>query len=953
MTWYHSWRAAIRIARRDAWRSKGRSFLVLSMIALPIVGVSAADLTVRSSELSTEQSLERSLGAADGRLSDPGMGGEPIMQSPDGTNYSPVADFSDKPWPDGKTDLAKALPAGAKTLTDTTGSAKLRTTHGLLHTEIRELKAADPMAEGILDVVSGRLPQKADEVAATTHFLESSGLKVGSAVTARGFDRPYRIVGSYELPDALDTDQVNALPGAMLAPLDKALKAGGFSGTSPSTTILATVSGGFTWNIVKDINAKGVKVDSRAVALNPPADSEVPLFQKEGWGDFEASTAAKAAALAAVGTVVGLAMLEICLLAGPAFAVGARRSRRQLGLVGANGGDRRHIRAIVLGGGLVIGVAAAVVGTVLGLILTYLLQPVLEGYMGKRFGHFDVRPLELLGIALLAVLTGLLAAIVPAITSSRQTVLASLTGRRGVRRSSRVLPVIGLIAVTLGAAIALYGSTMTDQFAVVAGGSALAELGVVALTPALVGLFGRIGGILPLSPRLALRDAVRNRGRTAPAVAAVLAAVAGTVAVATYAASRDAQGEAEYTAQLPHGAVSMVIHEGGGRDVPAVRDTVQKLLPVDVRADVDRVVVGKSSCSRYDSEDGCGRYDIVVPKANECPLWAWDPTKPNEDPAEKFTKAERRKLAEDWRCAENNGGGVYADGGLMIGDAKLLKVLGIEDPAAEKALAAGAIVSFDKRNVNARGKVDIRLVTDTDAADRAAEKGEKIPGELKTFTAHQMPDTSKSYGLPLLLSPSAAKAAGMTTAPLGAYYTTDTMPSSEQRQRLDGELDKTGTEIDLHIEEGYTSENSIILLALTVFAGLITIGAAGIATGLAQADAEADLKTLAAVGAPPRVRRTLSGFQCGVVAAMGVVLGSAAGVLPAIGLRLTEQRQQTTWYERALDEGWGGTGSVPYVPIVVPWATLAALLVAVPVGAALLAALVTRSRGALARREAT
>ena len=107
----------------------------------------------------------------------------------------------------------------------------------------------------------------------------------------------------------------------------------------------------------------------------------------------------------------------------------------------------------------------------------------------------------------------------------------------------------------------------------------------------------------------------------------------------------------------------------------------------------------------------------------------------------------------------------------------------------------------------------------------------------------------------------------------------------------------------LHVEEGYASENSIVLLALTVFAGLVTIGAAGIATGLAQADAEADLKTLAAVGAPPRVRRTLSGFQCGVVAAMGVVLGSAAGVLPAIGLRLTEEREQMRFYQEALDQG--------------------------------------------------
>lgn len=952
-SWYHSWRAAIRIARRDAWRSKGRSFLVLAMIALPILGVSAADLTLRSAELSTEQSLERTLGAADARLTDAGTGGVPVMQTPDGDNSTPVGDFENKPYPEGKTDVDKALPTGAKSLTDSLGSGKLRTTHGLLNTEIRELKASDPLAKGIMVVDQGRLPQKTDEVAATTHFLQTSGLKVGSKLTARGLDREYKIVGAYELPDALDADQVNALPGALLAPLDKALEKAGLPVTEASTTHLVSVSGGFTWNMVKEANTKGVTVNSRAVALDPPARSDVPIFQQEGWGQFEESTAAKAAALAAVGTVVGLAMLEICLLAGPAFAVGARRSRRQLGLVGANGGDRRHIRAIVLAGGLVIGIAAAVVGTVLGLLLTFALQPLLEDYMGKRFGSFDVRPLELLGIGLLAVLTGLMAAIVPAITSSRQSVLASLTGRRGVRKSSRVLPVIGLIAVGLGAAIALYGSVMTDQFIVVAGGSAIAELGVVALTPALVGLFGRTGRILPLSPRLALRDAVRNRGRTAPAVAAVLAAVAGTVAVATYAASDDAQGRAAYEARLPHGAVSVMLDEAGGRDVPAVRATVQKMLPIDLRADVDRISVGKANCSIYGDGEGCGRYEVVVPKANQCPLWVTDPAQPDEDPTQKFSKAERRKLAEDWRCKELPGGGSYVDGGVLVGDAKLLKVLAIDDAAAEKALTAGQIVSFDKRNVDAKGKIGIRLITDTKKADEAAEKGKDAPGEIKSFTAHQVAGETNSYGVAMILPPAAAKSAGISTVPFGAYYSTDKMPSSEQRQRLDGELDKTGSDINLHVEEGYTSENSIILLALTVFAGLITIGAAGIATGLAQADAEADLKTLAAVGAPPRVRRTLSGFQCGVVAAMGVVLGSAAGVLPAIGLRLTEKRSQMKWYQQALDQGYTSVDSVPHVPIIVPWETLAALLVAVPVGAALLAALVTRSRGALSRREAT
>lgn len=951
-TWYHSWRAAIRIARRDAWRFKGRSFLVLAMIALPIVGVSAADLTVRSAELSTEQGAARSLGAADARLTDPGMGGAAVLQSPDGNNYAPAEDVEDQPFPDGDTDLAKALPPGAKTLQDRLSQAKLRTAHGLLSTEVRELRAADPMVEGMMPLVGGRFPEKPGELAATAHFLEESGLKIGSTLTARGLDRPYTVVGSYELPGALDTNQVNALPGALIDPLDKALTADGMPGLSSDTTLLATAPGGFPWSTVQEMNAKGAVVESRAVALDPPAESEVPLYQKEGWGTYEQSTAAKAAALAAVGTVVGLAMLEICLLAGPAFAVGARRSRRQLGLVGANGGDRRHIRAIVLAGGLVIGVAAAVVGTVLGLALTFLLQPVLEEALGKRFGHFDIRPLELLGIALLAVVTGLLAAIVPAVTSSRQPVLASLTGRRGVRRASRVLPVVGLVAVALGAAIALYGSTMTDQFAVVAGGSAVAELGIVALTPALVGLFGRFGRVLPLSPRLALRDAVRNRGRTAPAVAAVLAAVAGTVAVATYAASDDAQSRADYVAQLPHGAVSVMVPEAGGREAPSVRETVQRLMPVDVRADVDRISVGRASCSLWEDDEGCGYYEVVVPKPNECPLNAWDPARPDEDPAARFTVKERRALADDWRCKDRGGPGIMIDGGLLVGDEKLLTVLGIDDREAAAALAAGRPVAFDRRPVDAGGAVSIRLVTDREAAEKAVEAGKDAPGAVKRLDVHQVGGKPNTYGVDLIVPPAAAKAAGIATVPLGAYYSTDTMPSSEQRQKLDGELDNTGSDVTLTVEEGYVSENGIVLLSLTVFAGLITIGAAGIATGLAQADAEADLKTLAAVGAPPRVRRTLSGFQCGVVALMGVVLGSAAGVLPAIGLRLTERRQQHEWYQQALDQGWG-PGSVPFVPVVVPWATLAALLVAVPLGAALLAALVTRSRGALARREAS
>ncbi|MET9605072.1 ABC transporter permease [Streptomyces sp. NPDC006512] len=924
------------------------------MIALPIVGVSAADLAFRSGELTPEQTLSRSIGAADARITEAGVDG-PVYQHPDGRNHAPVGGYDAyRPAADGKErpSLKSLIPAGVKAVPDTTAHAKVHTAHGLLATELRELDVHDPLAKGIVALDRGRLPEKPGEIIATTSFLEASGLYVGSSATPRGSQASYKIVGAYELPSHLKNPELLALPGQLLAPLDKALQASGTTGIRAEDAFLLSIgsgsgsgsgSAGFTWNMVKEANTKGVLVLSRTVTLNPPADSEVPLFKQQPKEQFDINGGGGATEKAILATVVGLTMLEICLLAGPAFAVGARRSRRQLGLLGANGGDRRHIRAVVLSGGLVIGAAAAVIGTAVGVALTIALRPVLEEQLGARFGGLSFRPLELLGIALLAVVTGLLAAIVPAVTASRQTVLASLTGRRGVRRANRILPVVGLVAVAAGATIALYGARFQSSSTVVAGGSALAELGIVALTPVLVGLFGRVGRWLPLSPRLALRDAVRNRGRTAPAVAAVLAAVAGTVAVSTYQHSRDVQARQEYTAQLPANAGSLFSDNSGYKDVPALRESLSKNLPVAVRADVDRMVVGNAGCESYSSDPKCGQVELIVPKEQRCPLYE----APN-GPAS-FTPEKARELRQDPRCAFREFSPAVD---VVVADEKLLSVLAVTDPGSTAALKAGQPVSFDRRDVK-DGKVTLRIVTDHDAADRARRDNAELPGQDKVFATHQAPASAESWGVRLVLPPSAVKAAGIATAPAGAFFSLDGKAGSEQRQRFDGELDRMGADASLMIEEGYQDESTLGVLVLTVFAGLVTIGAAGIATGLAQADAEADLKTLAAVGAPPRVRRTLSGLQCAVVALMGVVLGSAAGILPAVGLRITQEQEQERLLRTHIEMGYQAlTDTAVHVPIAVPWSTLAGLLVVVPLGAGLLAALVTKSSGALARREA-
>ncbi|MEE4545318.1 ABC transporter permease [Streptomyces sp. V4-01] len=947
---FASWRVAVRIARRDAWRNKGRSLMVLAMIALPIMGVSAADITIRSSQLTQQQKITRDMGAADARLRSSGMGRQPVFQSPDDDQVAPVHEDSDAAAIQDDTDSVDprtAIPAGARWITDARAYAQIHTRSGLLETEIREFKADDPLAEGVVDLDRGRFPAAPDEMIATQAFLKSSGLHVGSRVTAYGFGRGYRIVGAYDLPSSLSTEQLTALPGSFIAAYDTARRAAGADVASmDAPDYLVELPGDFTWSQVEHANTLGVTVSSRAVLLHPPADAQVPLFSVHGGREQSAQDGAqRAIAVAAAATIAGLAMLEICLLAGPAFAVGARRSRRQLGLVGANGGDRRHIRAIVLSGGLVIGAVAAVVGTALGIGLTALLRGPLEGYVGTRFGGLALRPAELLGIGGLAVLTGLLAAIVPAITASRQSVLASLTGRRGVRHANRVLPVVGLGAICLGGGVAVFGSMRTDNNLVVAGGSAVAELGMVALTPTLVGMSGRLGRWLPLGPRLALRDAVRNRGRTAPAVAAVLAAVAGTVAVATYAASSDRQDRDGYQARAPRGVFVVSSGTNQGRDLPAVRAAVEKELPVSGRADVSRLAVGSRICDLFSSQKDCGSITVLMPKANQCPM-------DGPDGPEALSVGQRRALSTDWRCARNGGQLVIdSEGGLLVGGPAVLHALGVRDGAAERALLRGETVLFDRADLDG-GRLKLEIDADMSAAVPRNADGSSTggpTGTVKSLPAH-LSGTQQPYGVVAVIPQRTAEAAGMRTVPLGSLFTTSRMPNDSERQALSSDMAKLGTNADSYLERGYEPQGRLVLLALTIFAGLVTVGAAGIATGLAQTDAEPDLRTLAAIGAAPRVRRTLSGFQCGVVAAMGVVLGTAAGVLPAVGLRRAERRHEWTFYHQMIDQGWGDVRDVPHVPIVFPWTTMVLLVVAVPAGATLLAALVTRSRTELARR---
>ncbi|MCX4549694.1 FtsX-like permease family protein [Streptomyces sp. NBC_01500] len=945
------WRAAIRIARRDALRAKGRSALVVAMIALPVLGVTAADITYHSASLTTAEKLSAELGSADALFRDPSMGGGPIEQMPEMDPYQPVDQDSTGTKPDSAVDLAAVLPPGAKSITQQYMNATVTTKYGIKNTALTELKTADPLVRGMIELVNGRFPKTDSEMVANEAFLKSSGLHIGSQTTVRGAGRTFTITGSVELPADLKHDYLYVNPGALIAPWKQAAAKDRTMEEPQAGTVDLLVktagSTGVSWKDVLAANKKGVLVESRRVFLDPPPLSEVPMASH---GSYQAPGKGMKVT-AALATVVAMAMLEIVLLAGPAFAVGARRSRRQLGLVGTCGGNRRHIRAVVLSGGLVLGAAGAVAGTIVGLGLTYLLRPLIESWAGQRFGTIELHSGELLGIAVIGLVTGVLAALAPAIVAGRQPILESLTGRRGVRRSSRVMPVLGLIAIGVGLCLAVLGG-LSGRATSVSIGSVIAELGVLACIPVIVGSLGKLGRFFPLSPRLALRDAARNRGRTAPAVAAVMAAVAGTIAISTYTASTQAEQDYGRHSSVPKGVVSINADTYGERADPAralalARKVAERDLPVKgVPATINRVWAG-SDCNHFPDADtsNCGALDLVRPAANNCPLLAAG----GKTLAAKLSADEHKKLVNSPKCkdAEYPDTMFGNDGEIVVGDAAVLRVYaGMKDPAAEKALAAGVPVLLNNAYADADGKATVKALHSYIAEDKQNRK--LHPGKARsTVTRLAVYKAADRYaatpGIRMVMPQATADRLGLHYGPTLNVYATTQTPTDAQVQHFNDGVSQAGNGVSLQQNDTSSGTTDITMLILALFSGVVTLGAAAITTGLAKADAEADLTTLSAIGAPPRVRRTLSGFQCAVVAGTGVLLGTAAGVVPAIAVRLTDMH-------RALANMRLHPMDSAYTPIVLPWQTIGILALAVPVLAGLLAGVFVRSRLVLARR---
>ncbi|WP_165310906.1 ABC transporter permease [Microbacterium protaetiae] len=867
------WRADLRLARRQVWRTRGSSALVVLLVALPVFALTGGVVFWKSNQPSPTQLVTLALGRTQAWIEIVGGPDSSRVQSIDEPQWYDL-DYDDetgaltnpeRPAPTSPDDV---LPAGTKTIEVTYGGdTSVTTATGTAQVSVTTGAVWDPVFTGRYAVIDGRAPASSTEVMVTPGLLQRMGQKIGGSVVLPEAGVTLTITGTLrELDQSPDSDELFLPePGDVLS--HPGLTRWYTPDWQPDAATLATM------------NQAGFVSFARDLVLDPPAGARVVRDQQsEIW-----------ALLAYAAIAAAFSGYLVVLLAGAAFAVSARRQARALAVAASVGATKGHVFRIVLLQGAVLGLVGGLVGSALALGASAAARALFDdGVVGSIRAGWGWKAPWLLVAAILvfAVLVGLLAAIAPARAATRGDALAALRGSRrpAVLKPRRPLWGLGLMVLGVAATIvgalglaALNSAREIDYtspwrtlllFAIVAG-PLVFQVGIIVGGHWTLAMISRAFSRIGLGARVASRDAAANPSRVVPA----FAAIAACVFVASFALSMTAMASAGSTRTYPWtGHLGSVLVGMDGDDSASDPDTYTDaaralLAPSQPSA---TAVVWQLAGTAVDPDTG-------EPTDPDAPVW---------------TVAQSDAEAAD--CPECTGETAYIAGPQLdiVAPGDLETILGAPVPAADlAAFRGGGALWFGQDGYGD----DHATLVQWSASDEHSYEQTPADSGAKPKALHEIPVRSVATPYPqadwsLYIATGTADKLGMALRPQTMFAAYDQMPSDAVIDALtaDAENLRVGRNgrFGTYLERGPQPIDPVLWL-ITGATLVLVIGAGAICLGLARFERRPDDATLTAVGAGRGLRRSVNAWQAVIVVGMGTVVGTVASLIPAWGIAQT------------------------------------------------------------------
>ncbi|WP_156762209.1 ABC transporter permease [Microbacterium karelineae] len=930
------WRIALKMAVRQSLRSWPSSLLIVLLIFLPMAGVAGAVTLATSIGPTPQQRVDAELGNADAWVQAVSMGEGMRQQLDEPTSSYSTGPASDEGIP--PADDVRAHIDADRLIEIAHGDAVVETDDGIASLPVTIGDAWDPLLDGRYTLLEGRAPASDDEILVSPRALERLGARIGDTLVATDPEASPTIVGT--MSSSLEPDAA----AVVFAP-----ESGPFAADENIGWTTWYAEG---WHATADevyaLNGEGIVVFDRALVLDPGDGARGAFDSMSGtaWALFSAALAALA-----------FSVYLVALLAGAAFSVSAKRQQRSLAVAASVGADRRDVFRIVLFQGTILGLAGGVVGSAAGVGLGGAALAILDtGETLQYSWGLRIPWLALLALAAIAGIVGTLSALAPARRATTGDTLAALRGARRPVRVSAARPQAGALLIVLGITIVavsvivlvatynspLHGTPRADPIYLVFTlcmivGPLLLQIGVVIAGHWLLALASRALSRLGLGARLAVRDAVANPGRSVPSFGAIAAcaflATAAFGGVATINAMRvDAfQGTDPVGSAVVQVGADTASAGGDPRDALAVTEAAAERateILVEHGAAATAVLAGVSG-PVIDPETGDvldGDTQTVTWPEVQTPEWC-----AGDDDCEPSA----------WETT-----GMSAEP-IVVAPDDLETALGAAVPASTReAFARGSVVVTDPQWLTDDGRIvfnewranDVYGPDPSDDEVPDAVSSRAVDAVL-VDSPWQFTSWSQAY-----LSPEGADVLGVDHAPrrvIGAY---DGGPTTAQLDGLIATADEltaahSGDEVPTYFsayEAVRPPEAAGWLWLILGAVSVLVVAASAVALGLSRIERRPDDATLAAVGAQPGVRRSVSAWQALVIAGFGCAAGTLAGLMPVLGLV-------------GILAGTTGDGLTVDAA---PWGFWAILAFALPLAIALVSWLVPLRRPDLTRRTA-